>query len=289
MKKLVPAVAFAFVAAISQVQAADLPVKAPPLVPVVDVWTGFYIGVNGGYSWGRWDSSSLAAAFPGGAGLSTVYSPGVNGWLFGAQAGYNWRLDRNWVFSLEADFQWTRERASADVTASTGRIPEDGGDFNDIFTTRASADWKFPWFATFRGRLGVLADPTLLLYGTGGLAVGNFQFALSSTTTCAQFGPGSTGTAPTGAPCFLPGPGAPPIGAAAFSASQTRIGFAIGAGLEKKFGQNWSAKAEYLYLDFGTQTFFGGTGLDTSVRLRDHIVRVGINYAFSPGPVVARY
>src|SRR6516164_614730 len=33
--------------------AADLPLKAPPVVAVVYNWTGFYIGGNVGYSWGR--------------------------------------------------------------------------------------------------------------------------------------------------------------------------------------------------------------------------------------------
>ena len=47
-------------------------------------------------------------------------------------------------------------------------------------------------------------------------------------------------------------------------------------------------KAEYLYLDFGTPTFLSGTGFDTNVRLRDNIVRLGINYQFG-GPVVAKY
>src|SRR5262245_34423844 len=42
--------------------AADLPRKAPP--PVVEVWnwTGFYIGVNGGYSWGEADTDVIADA-----------------------------------------------------------------------------------------------------------------------------------------------------------------------------------------------------------------------------------
>jgi outer membrane immunogenic protein len=67
---------------------------------------------------------------------------------------------------------------------------------------------------------------------------------------------------------------------AAQSDSTTRLGWALGAGIEKKFTPNWSAKLEYLYLDYGTRTFLTGTGLDTSVRLRDHIVRVGLNYQF---------
>jgi outer membrane immunogenic protein len=275
-------------AAAGQAQAADLPVKAPPLVPVIDLWTGWYIGVNGGYSWGRWDSSSLTAIFPGPAGAGTTYSPSVDGWLFGAQLGYNRRID-NWVVGLEGDFQWTGEKRSVSASTSTGRIPEVGGDFNDIFTATATESWKFPWFATLRGRLGLLVDPSLLVYGTGGLAIGNVKYEFAGAVTCQRFGPGSTGTTPATTPCGTPGVGALPVGAIALSGSETRLGLAVGAGLEKKFNRSWSAKAEYLYLDFGTRTFLSGTGFDTSVRLRDHIFRVGINYAFDAGPVIARY
>jgi len=66
------------------------------------------------------------------------------------------------------------------------------------------------------------------------------------------------------------------------------VGWTLGAGLEKKFTPNWSAKLEYLYVDLGTKTFFSGTGNDVDVRFRDHILRAGINYQFG-GPVVAKY
>ena len=73
------------------------------------------------------------------------------------------------------------------------------------------------------------------------------------------------------------------------SESQTRLGWTVGAGLEKKFNRNWSAKLEYIYIDFGSRTYFGGTPEQTGVTFRDHIVRAGINYQFTSGPVVAKY
>jgi opacity protein-like surface antigen len=60
----------------------------------------------------------------------------------------------------------------------------------------------------------------------------------------------------------------------------TRWGGTVRAGVEKKFTPNWSAKAEFLYLNFGTHTFLRGTGVDTSIRLNDYIGRVGVNYKF---------
>jgi outer membrane immunogenic protein len=122
-------------------------------------------------------------------------------------------------------------------------------------------------------------DPETLFYVTGGLAVGEFKFSSQTRVTTQLFGPGPTGTTPEGPPVTVVGP--------LRSESTTGAGLAVGAGAEKKFTRNWSGKLEYLYLDFGTHTFLSRTGVDTSVRLRDHIVRVGLNYSFG-GPVVGR-
>lgn len=268
------------VAAVYAASAADIPSEAPAVV-VAQVWDGVYFGINGGYSWGRWDTTGTTAVFPGAGGLVTDYSPHVDGWLFGGQVGANWQVGRHWLVGLEGDIQWTGERASTDASSATGRIAERGNDFNDIFTTVTSASWKFPWFATVRGRVGVLPDPEFLLYATGGVAVGSFTYEVSTATTCAQFSPGSAGTIPTGAPC-IPAAGTPPVGASSQSESQIRWGYVFGGGIEKRFGPHWSVRTEYLYLDFGSFTFLSGTGLDASVRLRDHIARAGVNYRFPP-------
>jgi outer membrane immunogenic protein len=282
--------AAAAIAATTSAMAADMPVKAPvlkaPPAPVVMLWTGGYIGIDGGYSWGRWDTTSTANIFPNGAGgLGSVFKPKVDGWLAGGHVGYNWQFDRNWVFGIEADGQWTGERARTNGSSSL-RLTEVGGDFNDVFTTNIGTAWKFPWFATLRGRLGWLADPSLMIYGTGGLAIGEAKFDLASTITCQRFGPGGQGVVPAGTPCNPP-PGAPVVGAAGFSDSAVRVGYAVGGGLEKKFSRNWSAKVEYLYVDLGTESFVTGADV-TRVRLRDHIARVGISYAFD-NTVVAKY
>ncbi|MGL3108221.1 outer membrane protein [Bradyrhizobium sp. BR 1432] len=71
--------------------------------------------------------------------------------------------------------------------------------------------------------------------------------------------------------------------------ARTRWGWTAGAGVEKKFNRNWSAKLEYLYIDLGSVTYFGGTANSTSVSFHDHVVRAGFNYAFNPTPVVAKY
>jgi outer membrane immunogenic protein len=118
--------------------------------------------------------------------------------------------------------------------------------------------WRTQWDASLRARAGVAIDRTLL-YVTGGLAAADI---------------GVRGAA--GLPlAFFP-----------FSASQTRLGWTIGAGIEHAVTQNWTIRGEYLYSNYGTKL------LDVNnVRLETHKFRIGVNYLFSTGPsaVVARY
>ena len=69
--------------------AADMPLKAPvaPLPVVIPYnWTGFYVGINVGYSWGRRDNDGLASEANGlsmrwlGSGrLATIGNPITGG------------------------------------------------------------------------------------------------------------------------------------------------------------------------------------------------------------------
>jgi outer membrane immunogenic protein len=64
-----------------------------------------------------------------------------------------------------------------------------------------------------------------------------------------------------------------------------RDGYTVGAGLEYMFAQNWSAKAEYMYYDFGSSRFVTPLPFATlgSFRNDDHTVKVGLNYRFNLG------
>jgi outer membrane immunogenic protein len=69
-------------------------------------------------------------------------------------------------------------------------------------------------------------------------------------------------------------------------------GYTVGAGLEYMFAQNWSAKAEYQYYNFGKTSFVTPallTGFG-STRNDEHTFKVGLNYRFNwGGPLVAKY
>jgi outer membrane immunogenic protein len=262
--------------------AADLPAapvyKAPAMAPApIYDWTGFYIGLNGGYSFGR---SASDFTTPVGTFSSTQ---DLNGWVFGGQIGYNWEFSHNWLFGLEADIQGTGQKGDVTVpgftatvcpTVTIAALP------CTTTTTGATFEQKLPWFGTFRGRLGFLPAPTWLLYLTGGLAFGEIE---------------STGTVSTLTTIAFTGQ--PPISTTAASATAsnnvTRAGWTVGAGTEWVISGPWTAKVEYLYVDFGTfNNSFAGLGafapIAISSRVTDNIVRLGINYRFG-GPVVARY
>src|SRR4051794_1248455 len=81
--------------------AADMAVKSPayaPLPSAVYTWTGFYLGGNVGYSWGKgradYNDSALSTALALPATLSG--SQNVDGVIGGGQIGFNWQANSNW-------------------------------------------------------------------------------------------------------------------------------------------------------------------------------------------------
>ena len=79
--------------------------------------------------------------------------------------------------------------------------------------------------------------------------------------------------------------------------SSTVWGWTVGGGLEWAVWDNWSFKAEYLHVDFGTHEFINppvvhpfGTTLSRNVPVTDELFRVGLNYRFfGGGSVMSRY
>jgi opacity protein-like surface antigen len=75
-----------------------------------------------------------------------------------------------------------------------------------------------------------------------------------------------------------------------FSTSGNLTGWTVGFGAEFDLGKNWSAKAEYDYIDFGSRTALatdGTTVLRTAITVSE--VKIGVNYRFGPGVLVAKY
>ena len=270
---LIGGVAIASLLAATSVFAADLPArtytKAPVMVDPGYNWSGFYVGGNIGYSWGRSRNTETLSDLATGTALFTnTSSNDVNGVIGGGQVGYNWQAS-NWLFGLEADIQGSGEKGSSTIVCVAC------GDGPSNITSNLTQ--KLDWFGTVRGRAGILVTPTVLLYGTGGLAYGEVATGGSIT--------GPTLLVPL-ATVALPG------------ASSTRVGWTAGAGVEGRISGNWTAKLEYLYMDLGTvdagpatttivNTLRRPVAVSYSSHFTDNILRVGLNYHFS-GPV-ARY
>jgi outer membrane immunogenic protein len=117
-------------------------------------WTGFYAGLNGGYSWGKANTTVFA-----GTVLATAVGHDDKGGLFGGQIGYNWHINPKRVLGLEADGQWTGEHGRRSDPFASIRTPTPGNDFNIVTTMALNSEFSLPWFATFRGRTGILVEP----------------------------------------------------------------------------------------------------------------------------------
>ena len=277
----------------------DVYKASPAMVSAPYNWTGFYVGGNIGYSWGRADADVAASdTLIDGIGLpDSSFSERLKprGIIGGAQAGWNSQVG-NWVFGLEADLQASgqkdnRSRNDAfDVEVCLVGIPGFCA-FGDRFegTAASSLEAKLTWFGTARVRLGYAWDG-FMLYGTGGLAYGNFRLSGTSSVSGTATGLG-IGCIPLGC---TPQPFS---GATRFSHSESKAGWTLGGGIEgAAWAPNWTWKLEYLYMDFGSFEESRGTStgrVTTRTDLTDHVVRVGLNYRFAsgkaPAPVMTRY
>lgn len=255
-------------------KAADVAVRPlvyrarPPVAAPILSWTGFYIGANAGWVGSTGNTITSVGTDTGAGGLGTALALGgipaainlgYSEFIGGGQIGYNWQVSPIWVVGVETDIQGANAKSTFSTTITPGLVP---------VTTNASRE--LDWLGTFRGRLGVTPASPLLLYATGGLAYGKRQLGIGDIALA----------------------GAPPLNT--FNqVSRTKAGWTAGGGAEWKFAPNWSVKAEYLYVDLGTNssTIFYTYGPFTSsltaiVRDRENIVRAGINYTFG-GPVYA--
>jgi len=155
--------------------AADLPSRAAPAPylppPPVWTWTGFYIGINGGYGGDRMDYGSPI-------GSTKVTS---SGFLGGGQIGYNWQFPTSqFVLGAEVDFQGSSIRASTESFGVGGAT--------------AGLGTKLEWFGTARGRIGY-AFGQFMPYVTGGFAYGRLtDYAYASGVGGGSFSAGGTHT-----------------------------------------------------------------------------------------------
>jgi opacity protein-like surface antigen len=225
-------------------------------------WTGYYLGLNAGFSWGNTKTDTLFSdETMGGLLYATSSSSRLGGKLGGAQTGYNWQLGP-WVWGIEADAQLADQRGTP-ITRCPDLL------CNLVGTGPVIAQFdqyqKIEWFATLRGRFGAALTPSVLLYVTAGGAVGEIQ---SSGNVYGSFDQtGSIFTNP-------------------FSAVTLNRGWTSGGGVEARLCGSLTGRIEYLFLDLGyTHAIVNNQQIMTltaqfSSRITDQIVRAGLSYKF---------
>lgn len=160
----------------------------------------------------------------------------------GLQAGYNFAVGQKGMLGIEVDVSATNMR----------------DEFMPFAPTVLTQD-KIHGFGTARGRAGYVVDQALV-YGTGGLAWGAFVNTRNQLI-------GSVNNATPGTIERFP---------------FTKLGWALGAGVEFALVQNWSLKVEYLYLDFGTKVLMRPLAQTVAYdHFMVHTARIGVNYNFN--------
>ncbi len=175
---------------------------------------------------------------------SSPYTVNAYSWIgpyIGANVGYEWGTTSNngtRPSGLLGGVQGGYNwRYNNFVFGAEADIQITGAD--DVF-----APWKFanPWFSTLRGRAGIAMN-NILFYGTLGFALGSVRAETL----------------------------------AGLSESRVHTGWTAGFGMEVGITTNWSAKAEYLYMDLAERGY-ALTGVNNGLQM--NMLRLGVNYHF---------
>jgi len=219
-------------------------------------WTGFYLGANGGYGWGKADLTFSE----GGSGLDGVnlFSPDdtggsfdkkIDGVIFGGHAGFNYQTGINLVAGIEASFHWSD--VSGDKKNVFPNVPI-------VSSGTTKYETKLRWFGTVTPKVG-FAISNFLPYVKGGFAFGRLKSTLTSNNSV--------------------------LGTHRFVDGSDHVGWTAGGGIDYALG-HWIFGVEYNYYDFGTQ-HLGGTvspnttwPLDYKLRSTVNDVMMRVSYKF---------
>jgi outer membrane immunogenic protein len=250
---------------------------APP--PCCD-WSGGYVGLFGGYKFsvvdtnldlsGLWDSLDLERFHDFHNRVESAGSQDLDndGGELGGLVGYNWQFGC-WVLGVEAagGYLWAKDSNTTPVIPSNTMFPD----------AEVRTSFKTEYLFTFAPKFGY-AFGNFLPYVTAGLAVGDLIFQqnvrLIFEGQGERFGHGTEGG----------------------EDSENRAGWMVGGGLQYCLTAHWSVRAQYQYIDFGSEHFvstFGGPfgniteggplhdfPAHSDVELREHNASVAIMYKF---------
>jgi outer membrane immunogenic protein len=266
MKKLLLASVALIAFVTGPAMAADLPVKAPPIMAADSFnWSRCYVGAHVGYGWGK-NTNSFGDAIASGPteneGFPAEFGPfhhNTGGGVVGGQIGCNYQFAPNWLVGVEGELWWSAIKGSATA-------PEDFTDPGQF----SRFESRNVWDADIALRFGTVLFVRNFLYGKVGVAWGNFRYTEWHDDFPTVHG------CPNGGTCSV-------------SFSNTRPGLLLGVGWEHAFLNNWSLKAEYNYINYGTfnlpypsAPIVGLPGPIQSFPVSDtkHVIKVGLNFYF---------
>jgi outer membrane immunogenic protein len=231
MKRVIAGVVAVFMFTAGQAAAEGLapPSRIAAPGPVGPNWNGFYVGV--GIGAGSVVQDLSVSACPGygcyRGPLKEIFSfDGIGGeGIFGTvTVGYDRVIRSGWVAGVFADYDFG-STISSDVS---------------LFGASASIDHNYSW--AVGGRLGFLASPSTLLYGTAGYTQAEFDYA------------GLT--------------------------SKAFDGYFVGAGIETFLRQNWTLKLEYRYSQFNSESLIDEDCFKVDLEPSSHTARLVLSYKF---------
>lgn len=208
-------------------------------------WTGPFIGSHFAYGVGNSNYSFAAPGVASSSG-SLDLTNALN--VFKGTGSYAIGLGAGYNYMLPSRFVFGIDADISFPSTILGAVP--------LMGTQGSVALQETVLTsgTVRARLGY-APGSWLYYATGGLAWSYDEAMLG-----------------------------PLDGAGGEKTAFTRLGTAWGAGVELALSQNWSARFEYLYTDFGAKAkAFGGGTQHLSSDLSVQTARLGVNYRFGEG------
>jgi high affinity Mn2+ porin len=234
----------------------DIMTTKAPTIPFAGSaynWNGFYAGLHIGGAWGTSNWST-----PGASGSASLYQTintydEAGSFLAGFQGGYNYMLPGRILIGGEADASFPN------FTSLTGNTIGPSTNFTSTVFGPENFTEAVLASGTVRGRIGY-APGSWLFYATGGFAWTYNQQTLTNFATGATESP------------FV-----------------WRLGWAVGAGVEAPIAPHWTARLEYLFVDYGNKTYpfsAGAQPFASDFLLQE--VRAGVNYQFDNNAPVGR-
>ena len=252
-------------------------------------WTGFYVGGNAGY-WGSQGSATTTGSV---SFINQTYEPGASnianalaqladnnaslhsdGFIGGAQAGYNYQFSKGILLGFAADFDGLTNSNNTVTLQKTVNLV----DYNETYDGSLTVAEDVNDLGTVRARLGYVFYPTFLVYATGGFAYGNVTL---DTDWAAQ---------------ESLGPAVFPAIATQSDFSKTLPGWTAGGGIEWLFKPQWSMMLESSYYSLNTfsvpatlaqinravspPALWGSATANTALSPALWTIKIGISYHF---------